>query len=166
MPIEVLASPMGRSLALPARLAQWNRGEGTVGLSSNKATTRRQHRNFPPEKGCIRAALKLVPCGDGTKDHLPKGTRVPGSLAKTQIRLPSRAGNSVVVGREKPADVSLGIGTVSAQHAKFEAGEDGEVYVTDMGSSNGTDVDGRPVPRGYRRWPRQPRTSPGAGLPA
>ena len=148
MPIEVLASPMGRSLALPARLARWNRGEGTVGLSSNKATTRRHHRNFPPEKGCIRAALKLVPCGDGTKDHLPKGTRVPGSLAKTQIRLPSRAGNSVVVGREKPADVSLGIGTVSAQHAKFEAGEDGEVYVTDMGSSNGTDVDGRPVPRG------------------
>jgi hypothetical protein len=54
----------------------------------------------------------------------------------------------VVVGRESPADVALGIGTVSGQHAKFEAGEDGEVYVTDMGSSNGTEVDGRPVPRG------------------
>ena len=73
---------------------------------------------------------------------------MPGSLAKNQIRLPSRPGNAVVVGRESPADVALGIGTVSGQHAKFETGEDGEVYVTDMGSSNGTEVDGRPVPRG------------------
>ena len=130
-------------MGLPARLTRWIRVDRAVRVASTNTATR--NRNFP----VIRAqALRLVPCGDGTKDHLPKGTRVPGSLAKTQIRLPSRPGNAVVVGRESPADVALGIGTVSGQHAKFEAGEDGEVYVTDMGSSNGTEVDGRPVPRG------------------
>ena len=97
-------------------------------------------------------ALKLVPCGDGTKDHLPEGTRVPGSLAKTEIRLPSRAGGVVVVGREKPADVCLPIGTVSAAHARFECDEDGRVFVSDMGSRNGTEVDGRPVPPGGPRF--------------
>lgn len=97
-------------------------------------------------------ALKLVPCGDGTKDHLPEGTRVPGSLAKTEIRLPSRAGGVVVVGREKPADVCLPIGTVSAAHARFECDEDGRVFVSDLGSRNGTEVDGRPVPPGGPRF--------------
>ena len=98
-------------------------------------------------------ALKLVPCGDGTKDHLPKGTRVPGSLAKTEIRMPSRAGGVVVVGREKKtADVCLPIGTVSAAHARFERDEDGRVFVSDLGSRNGTEVDGRPVPPGGPRF--------------
>ena len=98
-------------------------------------------------------ALKLVPCGDGTKDHLPEGTRVPGSLAKTEIRMPSRAGGVVVVGREKKsADVCLPIGTVSAAHARFERDEDGRVFVSDLGSRNGTEVDGRPVPPGGPRF--------------
>jgi len=102
----------------------------------------------------VRAqALKLVPCGDGTKDHLPEGTRVPGSLAKTEIRMPSRAGGVVVVGREKKsADVCLPIGTVSAAHARFERDEDGRVFVSDLGSRNGTEVDGRPVPPGGPRF--------------
>ena len=98
-------------------------------------------------------ALKLVPCGDGTKDHLPEGTRVPWSLAKTEIRMPSRAGGVVVVGREKKsADVCLPIGTVSAAHARFERDEDGRVFVSDLGSRNGTEVDGRPVPPGGPRF--------------
>ena len=67
--------------------------------------------------------------------------------------MPSRAGGVVVVGREKKsADVCLPIGTVSAAHARFERDEDGRVFVSDMGSRNGTEVDGRPVPPGGPRF--------------
>ena len=94
--------------------------------------------------------LNLVPCGDGSSDHLPPGTRVPPSLAKTVVKLPRRDGGVVVVGRERPSDVRLNIGTVSGQHASFERDADGDVYVTDRGSSNGTDVDGRMLKPGTR----------------
>ena len=67
--------------------------------------------------------------------------------------MPSRAGGVVVVGREKKsADVCLPIGTVSAAHARFERDEDGRVFVSDLGSRNGTEVDGRPVPPGGPRF--------------
>jgi len=67
--------------------------------------------------------------------------------------MPSRAGGVVVVGREKnSADVCLPIGTVSAAHARFERDEDGRVFVSDLGSRNGTEVDGRPVPPGGPRF--------------
>lgn len=89
-------------------------------------------------------ALQLVPVGDGTTDHLPEGTKVPAGLAKTRIRLPRKAGELVVVGRESPSDVRLAIGTVSGTHAAFEVDqEEGVVVVTDLGSVNGTEVDGR-----------------------
>jgi pSer/pThr/pTyr-binding forkhead associated (FHA) protein len=92
------------------------------------------------------SALRLEPCGDGTVDHLPEDAKVPPSLARTSIRLPDRPGAKLVVGRERPdSDAVLPLGTVSGRHALFEMDEDGRLFVTDLGSSNGTDVDGRPL---------------------
>ena len=129
MSVCAATPPTGRTPVLLARRARWTRGDSVVGTKPRDPTW--HHRRLDRRRVClVRAqALKLVPCGDGTQDHLPEGTRVPGSLAKTDIRLPSRAGGVVVVGREKPADVCLPIGTVSAAHARFECDEDGRVFV-------------------------------------
>jgi len=51
----------------------------------------------------------------------------------------------MTVGRERPSDVLLGIGTVSGTHATFSVDTSGCLFVTDLGSSNGTDVGGRGV---------------------
>ena len=149
MPVCAATSPTGRMPVLLARRARLTRGDSIVGTKPRNPTWHRDRRRV-----CrVRAqALKLTPCGDGTKDHLPEGTRVPWSLAKTEIRMPSRAGGVVVVGREKTADVCLPVGTVSAAHARFERDQDGRVFVSDMGSRNGTEVDGRPVPPGGPRF--------------
>lgn len=55
----------------------------------------------------------------------------------------------MTVGRESPSDVKLGIGTVSGTHASFEIDADsGCMFVTDLGSVNGTEVDGRGIEPG------------------
>ena len=109
--------------------------------SSTRSTTRFTTRSTIRS---TTAALRLEPCGDGTVDHLPADAKVPPSLARTGIRLPDRPGATLVVGRERPeSDAVLPLGTVSGRHALFQMDGDGRLFVTDLGSSNGTDVDGR-----------------------
>src|SRR5262249_21872507 len=55
-------------------------------------------------------------------------------------------GLSVVVGREAPADVAVRDSSLSRRHARFTC-EEGEVIVEDLGSTNGTLVGGKRVPR-------------------
>jgi DNA segregation ATPase FtsK/SpoIIIE, S-DNA-T family len=54
-------------------------------------------------------------------------------------------GQPAVVGRDPDADLVLTDPTLSGLHAQFEPGERGTWTVTDLGSSNGTWVDGRPA---------------------
>ena len=109
--------------------------------SSTRSTTRFTTRSTIRS---TTAALRLEPCGDGTVDHLPADAKVPPSLARTGIRLPDRPGATLVVGRERSeSDAVLPLGTVSGRHALFQMDGDGRLFVTDLGSSNGTDVDGR-----------------------
>lgn len=51
---------------------------------------------------------------------------------------------SMVIGRHAEANVSLGDATVSSQHARITADQDG-VHLEDMGSLNGTFVNGRRI---------------------
>ena len=46
------------------------------------------------------------------------------------------------VGRTEPADIIVAVPTVSGRHAMLRVG-DGGVTVTDLGSTNGTNVDGQ-----------------------
>src|SRR5438067_20099 len=47
------------------------------------------------------------------------------------------------VGRHPEADVVLDASTVSARHAQLQVGDDGTVTVEDLGSTNGTRVNGQ-----------------------
>jgi pSer/pThr/pTyr-binding forkhead associated (FHA) protein len=60
--------------------------------------------------------------------------------------VPLVVGESMVVGREAPARIRVDHPSLSRQHARFEIGEDG-VHVQDLGSTNGTRVNGRKVDR-------------------
>jgi pSer/pThr/pTyr-binding forkhead associated (FHA) protein len=55
-----------------------------------------------------------------------------------------RFGRRILVGRAPSADLRLDDPRVSRLHARIEMRDDG-VYVEDLGSRNGTTVDGRPV---------------------
>ncbi len=54
------------------------------------------------------------------------------------------AGDKVNIGRGKSADVSLDNAAVSREHASFEM-KDGKQLLTDLGSKNGTLVNGRKI---------------------
>jgi len=53
-------------------------------------------------------------------------------------------GRAVVVGRDPTAEISISDDSISRRHASF-AVEDGGVTVTDLGSTNGTKLNGAPV---------------------
>ena len=54
--------------------------------------------------------------------------------------------SSVVVGRARPADVPVRDPSLSRQHARFELVQ-GELWVEDLGSTNGTRVNGKKIKR-------------------
>ena len=54
------------------------------------------------------------------------------------------AGRPVVVGRRAPSEILLDDPAVSRQHTRFTV-RDGEVFVEDLGSRNGTLIDGRRI---------------------
>ncbi len=72
--------------------------------------------------------------------HVP-GPRPPwGSLTITGRTYPL-ANNRLVVGRSSEADITLGHDTVSRRHALIWR-SDGELWIKDLGSGNGTTVNG------------------------
>lgn len=60
------------------------------------------------------------------------------------LRLPVPSDGSLLVGRDEDCDVRLEDDGVSRHHARLRAGEEG-VRITDLGSTNGTSVDGREI---------------------
>ena len=83
--------------------------------------------------------------GGGTR--LARG--VPAMLEVTQgpdegktIEIPR---NGVTIGRDQSADVPLADDEISRQHVQLKTNDDGSVEVTDLGSRNGTVVDGREI---------------------
>lgn len=81
----------------------------------------------------------LEPVGDGTTEHLANRTvDIPGAF-----RLSTDA---ATVGRlAGKADFVIPIATVSGLHAQLERGEGNIIFVTDLGSTNGTYVDSRKI---------------------
>ena len=57
--------------------------------------------------------------------------------------------NDAILGRSKECNLRIASGQVSRQHCKVLI-TDSEVYVKDLGSSNGTFVDGKRVPSGEK----------------
>lgn len=71
----------------------------------------------------------------------------PGRLRGTEYAL---TGGRVVVGREEKCELHFDDATVSRTHAALER-SGGETRVTDLGSSNGTTINGEPVDATGRR---------------
>ncbi len=91
------------------------------------------------------------------EDVLRRGREGPGQSARSPMLLviydrdgiravPLAAGRPLVVGRARPAGVVLRDASLSRQHARFEL-VDGAVWLEDLGSTNGTRVDGRRIDR-------------------
>jgi pSer/pThr/pTyr-binding forkhead associated (FHA) protein len=103
----------------------------TLGLSAALAAyvvLVRDRRGAPP----ARAIEASIPTGiELTVAH--------AGTIKTQ-----RFGRRILVGRAPSADLRLDDPRVSRLHARIEMRDDG-VYVEDLGSSNGTSVDGEAV---------------------
>ena len=112
-------------------------------LSSTFASTRRTQRVAVPV-----SSLKFIPAGDGSTAHLRPGTKIPEGITTNVFRLPSRAGATAVVGRSKSASIVLSIQTVGREHAKLYVDEERRVFVTDLGSKNGTVINGRYLQKG------------------
>jgi pSer/pThr/pTyr-binding forkhead associated (FHA) protein len=79
-------------------------------------------------------ALRLVPTGPGTTDHLDDDVAAPGAISLNQ--------GLYEVGRAPPADIVIAIPTVSTRHATLRVGAD-SIVLTDLGSTNGTYLDGQ-----------------------
>jgi hypothetical protein len=81
----------------------------------------------------------LEPVGDGTTKHLAnRAGALPGTF-----RLSTDA---ATVGRlAGKADIVIPIATVSGLHARLERGEGNIMFVTDLGSTNGTYIDSRKI---------------------
>ena len=82
-------------------------------------------------------------------------TRVGRTRPERAARRLHRRARPVIVGRAPGADIVIGAGYVSGRHARFQLmGQN--LFVEDLGSTNGTAVNGRPS---TTRWPCATRTS-------
>jgi FHA domain/DUF1707 SHOCT-like domain len=95
-----------------------------------------------------RAALRELLADLGARwyaAHAVLGTRRPAVPWATLVLSRCRSGE-LVVGRGRSCDLVFGDEAVSRRHARFERVGD-QWYVTDLGSTNGTYVDGVRVER-------------------
>lgn len=98
------------------------------------------------EPGSWKAPRAQTLVLDAVKDYR---TASKGSLAGAEalaIVLPSQ--ERVTVGRAPDADVSINDGTLSSMHLVLLRGADGAWYADELGSTNGTTVDGAALQAG------------------
>ena len=98
----------------------------------------------PAEHGQTMVYMPPVPAEAAVPDAAPAGTRAIVTLGQ---RRHVYEGPVVVIGRSKQADCVINDENVSRRHAELRRGPDGTWLVSDLGSTNGTKVNGRPVQR-------------------
>ncbi len=74
---------------------------------------------------------------------IERGDLPAWGILRSEVDVPLRVNRSVI-GRSRSCDVVLNDPSVSREHARVWT-QDGRVLCVDLGSSNGTTVDGRPV---------------------
>jgi DNA-binding NtrC family response regulator len=84
--------------------------------------------------------------GVSERRHVPRFSLLVYHREGAHI-VPLRPHTPLVVGRTPPADVMINDVALSRQHARFTLVEDGQLLVEDLGSTNGTMVDGLSVER-------------------
>jgi len=92
---------------------------------------------------------ELLPSGAGDLLRGHAGARVLVCYHRDGVRhVPLVPGSSWVIGREPPAEVQIADGSLSRQHARLSVSPQGEVGIEDLGSTNGTLINGVRVDRG------------------
>jgi len=84
---------------------------------------------------CLASRLVLQPVGDGSTAHIEGNAEVEPSPV---LVLPEGIHE---VGRLDTADIVVPLPTVSGRHAMIRIEDDKKVFVTDLGSTNGTTID-------------------------
>ncbi len=81
----------------------------------------------------------------------PEAAPTPPAAPQLTLTVDGRvvpvSGDRVVVGRSRECDVRVDDNNVSRRHAELSRGEDSEWSVVDLGSTNGTEVNGRRITR-------------------
>lgn len=105
-------------------------------LSSHaKARSSLKRGNF---QKCDATRYLLVPNGDGNGDH------ISAAIEASQVKTIELAQGAFEVGREpETAEICLPIPTVSGRHALLRLDEKNVLSVTDLGSTNGTYLNGK-----------------------
>ena len=96
-----------------------------------------------PTSVAIRLNTDATPGAIRCDFEIRKGQRHPWGRLSGPMTL-DLANNRMWVGRSPECDVVVTVESVSRQHAAIVR-EHGSVWVTDLGSANGTRVDGQPV---------------------
>jgi two-component system response regulator AtoC len=93
-----------------------------------------------------RTVSELETLAEEDVDHPAVGFSLLVYYRDGSSLVPLAPGASLVVGRARPADIAIRDRSLSRQHARFEL-TDGVVWVEDLGSTNGTSVNGKRVGR-------------------
>jgi diguanylate cyclase (GGDEF)-like protein len=89
--------------------------------------------------------LRVPVCVQAARSCRPAITRILGPRIGETVAVPSERPAGVVVGRGPGCNVRLDDDTVSRHHCRIHVEPDGSVILTDLGSTNGTLVNGRRV---------------------
>jgi FHA domain len=84
---------------------------------------------------CLASRLVLQPIGDGNTAHIKGAAAVEPA---PEVVLPE---GIYELGRVDTADIIVPLPTVSGRHAMLRIEENKKVFVTDLGSTNGTSID-------------------------
>lgn len=108
-----------------------------AGLQRRAASAPRCRRS---SRLCVAAKLVLTPTGTGTTEHIGEEVALPTAIDLKE--------GLFELGRADPADIIIPIPTISTRHAMLRVADGeqpraGGVQVTDLGSTNGTFVDGQ-----------------------
>lgn len=89
--------------------------------------------------------IRLPVCVQAVRSCRPAITRVTGPGIGQSFAVPEGSGAGLLLGRGSGCDVRVEDDTVSREHVRIWATEEGVAVLTDLGSTNGTIVNGRPV---------------------
>ncbi len=101
------------------------------------------------ESAEVTRKMRLLPRGSRTRVEIPTLRVVAGRDMLSYVTL--QGAEEVIIGRDEAAGMILTDALVSRRHARVLVGEDQSITIVDLGSTNGTSVNGQPIERSLLR---------------
>jgi hypothetical protein len=126
--IKIISGNQFAAATMPSALPKY---QHSLRLSTHTARISAPRRSV----FCLASKLVLLPIGDGDVTHIKGGISVePAPAVQLEAGI-------YELGRVEPADIIVNLPTVSGRHCMIRVEEDDKVFVTDLGSTNGTSID-------------------------